>query len=265
MMTFSSTSSARDSKLNLLWQSRSHLSEDEWSSLYLLVTDFLRRLHFPELASLPESKDDYIQAFFVEKILTREAGNSNTAIHAGYFKVAFKFYLIDELRRQKIRNQVDLNEKDDSNPDESIQLEQLHHIQDKPDEDAFSGVNLERSLAEHGLTIEQIQDSAFEWLKGQELWAQLYLVEHFCPDSQDRPPTLQTLAAKHGIASYHYRARQLGITNKKTDHPSDYADTAIGRWAIGLGIKIIPENMSILLFLFKCLCLATLSLEGDFE
>jgi hypothetical protein len=157
---------------------------------------------------------------------------------------------------------VHFNEPEDSSFDAADRLDQLH---EKASDDDSLTQPVEQMLAEHGLSTQQVQDSAWQWLNDQESWAQLYLCVHFCPDPQDLPPSLQSLAAKHHIASYHYRARQLGITNKKSDLPSDFAKTAIGRWAVGLGIDIIPENISVLHYLFKCLCLATLSMEGVFK
>lgn len=259
-MNSDSARSALDLKLNRLWHELGHLNESQWTSLYQLVGEILRHSHFVELASLPEAKDDYIHAFFVEKILNRE--HSNGTVHAGFIQISFRNYLRDELRRPINRDQVQFDVPDDGQPDDGSRLEQL---QQESSEGAASTAKLEQTLAEHGLRVEQVQDSAWQWLRAQEQWAQLYLVVHFCPDPQDLPPSLKSLAAKHRIAAYHYRARQLGITNKKTDLPSDYGKTAIGRWAIGLGIEIVSENISVLLCLFKCLCLATLSLEGDFD
>jgi hypothetical protein len=262
-MNYSEKYAASDAKLSELWQNLGSLNEAQWASLYQEVVQILQRCQFPELVSLPDTKEDYIQSFFLEKILKRTPSQDQGAIHAGFIRLSFRNYLRDELRRPANRDRVYLDASDDDQPDESSQLDRLHQLQgDKGGENAATTVDMEHVLAEHGLSIEKVQDSAFSWLRAQEEWAQQYLSVHFCPDHHDSPPSLQNLAAKLGIASYHYRARQLGITNKKTDLPSDFRKTAIGRWAIGLGIEIVPENMSVLLFLFKSLCLATLSLQG---
>ena len=262
-MNYSEKYSASDAKLNELWQNHGGLNEEQEVYLYHEVMQILHHSHFPELSSLPESKEDYVHSYFVEKILFRKQSPGQTTIHAGFIRIAFRNYLRDLLRRPLNRDQVQLEAIDDDQFNGSTHLEQLsQHQQDKDGVDEAVSANIEQILAEHGLTLEQVQDSAWQWLQAQEKWAQLYLSVHFCPDSDDSPPSLQELAVQHRIASYHYRARKLGITNKKTDLPSDFNKTAIGRWAVGLGIEIEPENISVLLFLFKCLCLATLSLHG---
>jgi len=255
-----------DVEINDLWHLRPSLNEAQWSRLYTLVTRVLQQSHFREMTSLGETKEDYIQAFFVEKILGREPAAAQGVIHAGFIQRAFRNFLLDELRRPANRDRVHLDQQEDGQPDESTRIEQFYQLQHEKDgQEASGALSMEQTLAAYGLSIEQVHDSAWQWLQAQEKWAQLYLAVHFCPDPQDLPPSLQGLAARHAIASYHSRARQLGITNKKTDLPADYARTAIGRWAAGLGVGIAAENTAALLCLFKCLCLATLSLQGVFE
>jgi hypothetical protein len=261
-MNFSEKYSASDSKLTELWRNLGRLDKVQWASLYQEVAHILQRSQFSELASLPDTKEDYIQSFFLEKILKKANSADREPIHTGFIRHSFRNFLRDELRRPSNRNQVHLDTSDEDQPDETSQLEQLRQLQQHKDgEDTVATMDIEQVLAEHGLTVEKVQDSAFSWLRSQEDWARQYLNVHFCPDHHDSPPSLQKLATKLGISAYHYRAQQLGITIKKSALASDYRNTAIGRWVIGLGIEILPENMRLLLFLFKSLCLATLSLQ----
>ena len=251
-----------NTKLNELWHQRATLDNDQWLCLYRQVIHILNRCHFRELASLADEKEEYIQSFFLEKVLNKAPSPHQGEIHAGFIQTAFRYFLTDQLRHPSNRDRVYLDTPEDGAFDDAERLDQMHQ---KASVDECATQTVEQMLEEHGLNTQQVHDSALQWLKAQETWAQLYLAIHFCPDPQDLPPTLKSLADKHHVASYHYRARQLGITNKKSDLPSDFGKTAIGRWAISLGVDITPENITVLHYLFKCLCLATLSLEGVFE
>jgi hypothetical protein len=98
-MNYSEKYEASDAKLSELWQNLGSLNEAQWASLYQEVVQILHRCQFSELVSLPDTKEDYIQSFFLEKILKRTPRPEQGAIHAGFIRFSFRNYLRDELRR----------------------------------------------------------------------------------------------------------------------------------------------------------------------
>jgi hypothetical protein len=61
-----------------------------------------------------------------------------------------------------------------------------------------------------------------------------YLQFHTCADEQDSEP-VSAIAQRLAIgSSYHYKAKQLGIT-RKSDTYKGYEKTKIGRWLLAAG------------------------------
>ena len=58
------------------------------------------------------------------------------------------------------------------------------------------------------------------------------------------------------MPSYHYRARKLGVSLKKTATPADFEKTHIGAWISGtLGITMTAENSDAILIVLNLLAL----------
>ena len=75
---------------------------------------------------------------------------------------------------------------------------------------------------------------------------------------------LNKLAERFSIASYHYKAGQLGITRKKGELHEGYEHTKIGSWlANTLRIGIVPENIDLVLDAFQALCTAAFFVRQD--
>lgn len=91
-------------------------------------------------------------------------------------------------------------------------------------------------------------------------WVLLYLACHFCqPDSETRV-SMGTLAARHGIRSYHTKAQKLGVTWTLGGFASfdAFGQTLLGQWLQDVGIAINREHLSEIRAALKILCQAAL-------
>ncbi|RYZ06714.1 MAG: hypothetical protein EOO24_11510, partial [Comamonadaceae bacterium] len=109
----------------------------------------------------------------------------------------------------------------------------------------------EACLREHGLSAAGVQAAAREFIARLDEPERLLLCEGF---GQEASGGLSGVAARHAIASYHYRAGRLGLVHRREALPADYARTHIGGWLQhGLGIALVPDNMDAILEVFKIL------------
>ena len=63
------------------------------------------------------------------------------------------------------------------------------------------------------------------------------------------------LAKRWQIASYHYKAKKLGITGQKGGFFQGYEQTTLGSWLKKLGAEISPAWQRELVTLLNLLCL----------
>lgn len=220
-------------ELNDLWNRRDELTEKDWTRFYLCIGKALN-VRPRELSALPnEQMQDLIDSFFAVKVF-ESSSRRQQEVNARFFQKAFRNYLRDVLREQ--RRWVSLVD--------SAKQDEPHTL---PDESSL--------LADMGLTSESVATSARDFLKNAEEWVRLYLTRHYCGDKDESEP-LYKLARRFHVASYQYRARQLGIIRTRHelgDYPR-YKKTLLGQWLISLGIDIAPENSGVILFVFKILC-----------
>ena len=110
-------------------------------------------------------------------------------------------------------------------------------------------------------TDRALLQSALSFFRSLTEIDQLYLALHAC-DADGEP--LYKLADRFSIASYHYKAGQLGITRKKGELHEGYEHTKIGSWlANTLRIRIVPENIDLVLDAFQALCTAAFLVKQD--
>lgn len=234
-------------RLTDYWVRRDRLSEREWADFYVGVRAALLRCPAPELSGLPDRRESYIDEFFAEKIFfsaSRAAAAGIRSISGGALCGFFRRYLVDLLRGYK------------TNPlAEEAAIELLHDDATIRDDE----VALQEFLGRIG-GREALTNQARKFLGTLDAWAMLMLRGHFCADDDGLP--MATLCK--GIASYHYKAQKLGITVKKgSPEMLGYEHTLIGRWIEAQGVKIAPENLSIILFLLGLLCLEAVAMaEG---
>lgn len=207
-----------DQRLAELWGNRARLDEAGWGELYRIILQVLMRSRARELAALTQEREEYIHKFFLLKVFEPARHDSSPVRHAGALHEYFRRFLLDEIRGLKIRDTVPLDDADHAEEDSvSTQPSGAHFGPHYP------------KAVECGFNEEEAFHSAQHFLRAAESWVVLYLSLHFCPDDDDAMP-LSRLAQRYRIASYHYRAKQLGITARKGELPETYGETMLGGW-----------------------------------
>lgn len=242
-------------ELMRLWQHRQALAPQEMGRLYTIVGGALAGCHPPELQALGEGRQELVAQFIYIKVLRLQvdpedsegggeggepapkARGSHSAPSTAFALCAyFRRYLIDCTRASSFRRKLSIGDEVDD-----AQLEaQLGEHEDAED-----------CLAEHGLSSAGVQAAARQFIAALDTPERLLLCEGF---GQEAAGGLSGVAARHAIASYHYRAGRLGLVHKREALPADYRRTLIGGWLQGtLGLEIVADNMAAILQVFKIL------------
>jgi hypothetical protein len=242
-----------DERLGDLWYRRDTLTDAEWHELCQLVRRILSSVSYPHYSELQDLPEECIDMFCTDKVFwaAKQPQYQARRMHAGaLIGDLYPHYLIDLIRAKK-RHQEPLVTALPEAPeqDSSASIEQLCGAVDERDH-----------LYELGLAPEQIRQAAQRFLETQEEWARLYLARHHCPDPKSAVP-LSRLAEDYEIASYHYKARQLGIAFPKGGFGNyeDFAGTDLGQWVTGLGVEVNSENQKAVDEVLQILCLAALN------
>lgn len=244
------TLSSEDSaELVRLWRRRQTLSPDEMGRMYGIVGGALRGCTPPELHALGEGRQELVAQFIYVKVLRldaepdegeepdpRERSGHSAPSSAFALCAYFRRYLIDCTRASSFRRKLSIGDEVTEN-----QLEAQLGASDEAED----------CLLEHGLSGATVQAAARAFIAGLAQPERLLLCEGF---GQEAAGGLSGVAARHAIASYHYRAGRLGLVHKREALPADYARTAIGGWIQDtLGIAIRPDNGAAILQVFKIL------------
>ncbi len=231
-----------------LWRRRQRLCEQDVGRMYSIVETALRGYSPPELQALGEGREELIAQFIYSKILRLDAGDDATeepgcpddghsAPSSSYALCAyFRRYLIDCTRASSFRRRVTL-------VDEVMEA----HTEDRTD----SVADLAGLLSEYGLCPGKVSASAKAFISNLPKPEKILLCESF---GREAAGGLSGVAARHSIASYHYRAGRLGLVHKRECLPADYSKTTLGAWIQNtLGIPIIGENMNAILSVLQIL------------
>jgi len=274
------TTPTSESRLLDLWRRRATLSESEWHALYSLVCATLANKHTSLITRLGGTHEEYIQDFFEDKVLTLNQNNQELH-HRGALIFYFERYLLSRLRDPYLKHGIAPTEDDEEDLAVDVEGATLDEIligQQLGDwlaleleSTAATSADLRRLVAEMlGLDLERLLGAAHDFLHARgdwthlaadSGWIRLYLGCHFCPDDETSPSlSLNTLARRHGIPSYHARAVKLGISVPKQQ---DAALTAFrksfrGQWLLSLGIQVDPEHQMEMTLALKILCLVAL-------
>jgi hypothetical protein len=224
-----------------LWQRRTTLTHAEMASLYAIVRRALTGYHPFELQALAEDKEELISQFLFSKVFRLETPSaellsfpahsapSNNHAVCGYFRR----YLIDCLRSASHRRNVSISESE-----VLAEIEQQSTLHADP---------VGAVLFQYGLDEAGVRESAARFIAGLDEAGRLLLAGTLGWLSAEKGGLAQ-IASRYGIASYHYRARKLGVTVRRGAMPADFARTGIGRWIEEtLGIEIAAENRIALL------------------
>ncbi|BBU31932.1 hypothetical protein BTHE68_56660 [Burkholderia sp. THE68] len=231
-----------------LWHRRASLSNVEMERIYVLVRAALHGYHPAELRALHEDKEELIAQFIFSRVLRLDPERAEShacaqsAPSSGFALCAyFRRYLIDCLRSASHQRNVSLEV--DGMAD---QIDARAHSIDDP---------VESALTEHGLDEASVRMASRAFVAALDD-ADRVILAGTLGAYRDRDGGLKGVADEHGVPSYHYRARKLGVTMKKTALPADYARTKIGQW-IGqtLRIDITHENCEVILIVLNLLAI----------
>ena len=244
-------SSEQSVELVRLWRRRQTLSPEEMGRMYGIVGNALGGCHPPELRALGESRAELVAQFIYAKVLRLdadpddadepsagdEAARTRSAPSTAFALCAyFRRYLSDCTRASSFRRKLSIGDQITENELEA----RVGAVEDAEDE-----------LAEHGLSTPAVRAAARSFIAGLPEPERILLCEGF---GREAAGGLSGIAARHAIASYHYRAGRLGLVHRREGLPADYARTTLGQWiSQTLGIAIAAENMGAILQVFKIL------------
>jgi hypothetical protein len=247
-------SAEEEAELLQLWQRRAVLEKSGWDRLWILVTKALMRTNPSILGDLPDSKQDYVTDFFLNKVMHGRYGDPDAPESALRSVMAlatfFNNYLIDNLRRHENRGTVVID-------DEKV----LDAVSFDAEKTMVSPCGCTRTTPEDLFERSSLFDAAMAFFGSLTDEEQLYLAAHTCNDGGE---PLYKLAERHKIASYHRKAGQLGITRKKGELHNGYENTRIGGWLSNvLKIDLYKCAPTDVLQAFKELCRAAFATRPD--
>ena len=265
----------QDQRLRDFWERRAELTKSEHTELYQMVYAILMRYArapkvFSIINELPYEAEDYINQFYLKRVVEGQGGNVD---HAGALCLFFYHFLVTHNRQEHIPGNIGTGGQDDEDDRPAVETEPtVPPCWQKQDE------VVEEVLNEYGLDACRVQQRALDLLTGCEIWARLMLRLHYCqnPDDAGYLPMNQ-LAKNYQIPAYQYRAGQLGVVIPGALHRSEAdfyrhysANTLLGRWFTQtLGVQFTAENATIFLACLKILCHVTLNrvnpLTGDIQ
>lgn len=223
------------------WTDRGNLSAADWKSFYHLTHSFLAACPVRSFEAELGDRKALIDDFFHDKIFMSAGGGGPAPYAPGALCQYFRNYLVDRTRNAWDAHKVSV--EDDSTVYEGCGCD--------------CSDDVDQVLADAGLEVSAVAEAARSFLKALEEPDRLYLALNTCADEAE---ALSNLAEKFRIASYHYRAKRLGITREKGQCETGYEKTRIGGWLQDvLGIGVSPDRREEILAALKILCLVSLS------
>jgi hypothetical protein len=258
-----------DERLTDLWNRRNTLSDNEWSELYSIVVAALRKRNVKingYLKSLAGEEADYIQDFFISKVMATAPNSSNhRVVTPNHLRGFFTNFLDDQLEKEERepsnpRTQISIDDNGEDEYDAGHQNRKLP--EDSRDYD-FSPDSVEEVLTHYRLTRQQVTEAAQQFFNLLDEWKQQVLSRHLCPEDEYAVPLSQLQERFPRTATY-YKVKQLGVLHSLRTLPQDYHKTDIGRWlSKTLNIKLERDNYQILAVALQILCLVALQLLDD--
>lgn len=272
-----------DERLNELWNGRVSLNKTEWGELCLIVSVILKKGNNKirlKISGLNYEIDDYIQGFFIEKVL-KNFNSEVSDITRNYLLGFFSNFLTDQYRKETIPVEpwedrsyykselVPKNENEDKPRLKLIvpfdQYNEEGELIQRQDEDGdqfdFSPDKIDEILSQFGFSREDLTEKTKQFFDVLEEWQKVVIAHHHCPDAIDGV-TLSQLPQRYLQSATYYKVQQLGIIHKTNKLPSDYRLTVIGKWIhSSLGIKIELDNYEMIAIVFRILCVVALSAQ----
>jgi hypothetical protein len=244
-----SLTQAEKDRIVHLWAGRRRgLSGAEMTELCELVKRLLMRSRLPPEYADPQARADLIHDFIVQKIVlnqhTSEAGPlASVHVLHGYLK-----NFITDQYREAARNaaqSLDENTGDEEADDDVGECDVA---------DSRLTTSQHQLLVEAGIDLGNAVESARRFVAMLEAAEKAYLALNTCSDDEDQHP-ISAIADRLRLgSSYHYKAKQLGITGRKGGFYQGYENTRIGRWLVSVGARISHEWQRELTVLFVILC-----------
>ena len=223
-----------------LWARRGELDKPEWDRLWILVTKVLNQCRPAVLRQLTGEHGEHVVDFFLNKVI-QDKYTQTRLDSAAALATFFQRYLLDLVRYQARRPTTYLDDE-----------EALDHLSEGGDDNVASDMASVQSGPAESSHWKQLLEAAAAFVHALCHEDQIYLSLHACDEESE---ALYKIAAKYNIASYHYKAGQLGITRKKGELPKDFERTRIGTWLTKtLGLRIAAECAEDILEAFEALC-----------
>jgi len=232
------------------WNRRPELNKAEWIDFYRRVVRLLMRTRLPEEYNDEAQRRDLVNCFFQDKILlnaeTSQAGPLQY-VHAlhGYLKN----YEIDVRRAMLKRPAWDGGKGEDGDSADGAEGAEGEHAPAEPGQHDRHG----QLLAEAGIDVRAAMQSADRFIAALPAGEAAYLQHHSCTD--EKPEPVSRIAQRMALgATFHIRAKQLGITRSKGETYRGYEATRIGAWLRSTGAQLNPEWREELAALLVLLC-----------
>lgn len=218
----------RDQLIQDYWRRRaSGLSTEEWEHLYRLVVPILMATRLPPRYADPQVRRDLVVAFFSDKIFANAATSHAGPLHNVHALHRFLKNYASDVDAADALSEGDRPADDDG--DDAALATVLAAAAAAHQPAAGSHLACGAVLAEAGLQMDQVVPSAAAFIDGLDSSERAYLGLNTCADEHSRQP-VSGIAARLALgSSYHYKARQLGITRSKGDTFHGYHSTKIGK------------------------------------
>jgi len=230
-------------KIIAYWSKRkTGLSRQEWADFYQLLFPLLMRTQLPDEYASQDRRRELVSDFIADKIILNAETSAAGPLESVYALHSYlKRYAIDRLRQQLPESEID----------------------DEPGAGCAIGLSIDQTqlLAEAGIDIEHAINTADSFLAGLESAERAYLTQSTCADTHAAEPVSAVASRLQLGSSYHYKAKQLGITGSKGGFFHGYENTKIGRWLTAAGARICDEWKDELLILITILCIQAYARE----
>jgi len=249
VLKLSSLTQVEEDRIVHLWAERRRgLSVTEMTELCGLVKRLLMRSRLPPEYADPQARADLIHDFIVQKIIlnqhSSEAGPlASVHVLHGYLKNFIKDQYRDAARNATQSLDENTGEEDaDADAGESEVA------------DSRLTTSQHQLLVEAGIDLGNAVESARRFVAMLEAAEKAYLALNTCSDDEDQYP-ISAIADRLRLgSSYHYKAKQLGITGSKGGFYQGYEKTRIGQWLVSVGAQISHEWQRELMILLVILC-----------
>ena len=207
----------------------------------------------PILSTLPDTRENYINDFFTDKVFETAGRNATPLYHAGALCSFFRNYLIERQRALGLEMAF-LDQEEDNG------VSFIDRLQAVTPEERLA---LDQDALQYGIPLTSARQSARELLTSLKPWQQVILARSTCADKDDKL-TADELAKSMCIPSAHHHLRRLGVTKYQGGQGNpNFRDTLLGRWILGFGIEPVLDNVACIHWLLAVLCVEAMVMDQE--